>query len=170
MDHLALCDYTRVCSHRQGQIASIDYPQLYAQRTTCSWAIVTDAGTYVSLRFLDLDIPSLGQCESSSLTVYNSERDVDASTIGVFCNEYAPPATILSDFNQLFLKFHTGAEDAGTGFLAEYTQLRRDKVPPIPDVPGMLTFTTRQACADNRSKMLQILSKITQLFEFQCCI
>ena len=137
MDHLALCDYTRVCSHSKGLIASIDYPQLYAQRTTCSWAIITDAGTFIKLVFLDLDIPSIGQCDSSSLTISNSQDDeMEMFAIGTFCDTRRPPSSILSNYNQLFLTFRSGAEDAGNGFLAEYTQLRRDKVPHIPDVPG----------------------------------
>ncbi|XP_072017119.1 uncharacterized protein [Amphiura filiformis] len=78
---------------------------------------------------------SVGQCDSSALTISNS-KDGDGHGIGTFCNVRRPPLSILSDFNQLFLTFQSGAEDSGNGFLAEYTQLRRDNVPPIPEVPG----------------------------------
>ena len=56
-------------------------------------------------------------------------------------NEQRPQGEILSEFNYLFLKFHSGAEEAGTGFIADYEQRRRDKAPEIPYVPGKSQLT-----------------------------
>ncbi|XP_072020990.1 uncharacterized protein [Amphiura filiformis] len=136
MDHLASCDYTKQCTYDKGRISSIGFPNPYSQRSTCSWHITTEAGTYIVLSFGHFDVPSLGQCDSSSLTIYNAHSDQNSETVlGNFCNEQRPLAELLSDYNYLFLKFHSGAEEAGTGFVADYEQGRRDEVPAIPAVP-----------------------------------
>ena len=138
MDHLAACDFTRVCTSHYGRIASVGFPEPYAQRSACTWAISTHSGTYIALTFLQFDIPSLGDCSSSSLQLFNGKSDNKASELAVFCNKQPPPedAEMFSDFNDLFLKFVSGAEEPGTGFLAEYEQRHRDKVPKIPTIPG----------------------------------
>ena len=115
------CDYTRTCSYEKGQISSVNFPGKYLKRSTCVWTLTSDLGSYISLEFLSFDVPSLGVCDSSSVTV-SSNKDFDG---GVFCNLRRPPMTILSDFNILHIKFQTGAEDPGNGFLAEYEQMQR---------------------------------------------
>ena len=124
MDNMASCDFTRTCSYRKSQISSVNFPGEYLKRSTCYWTITSDLGTYISLVFHSFDIPSLGECDSSSLTVSNGQDEEG----DVFCNSQYPPmfpVPILSNFNALYLKFQTGAEDAGTGFLAEYEQAKR---------------------------------------------
>ena len=76
------------------------------------------------MSFLQFDILSLGDCSSSSVSVYNGGYEVDEELIGVYCNSRRPPSTILSAFNHLFVVLNTGAEEPGSGFLAEYTQSR----------------------------------------------
>lgn len=146
MDHLAACDYTRVCAYEHAQIASVGFPQPYAQRSACSWKISTRPGTYITLEFLQFDIPSLGECDSSSLTLYNGVTDNKGFELGAYCNVMKPPNEIFSDFNDLFLKFLSGAEEPGNGFLAEYEQQRRDEVPWIPPVPGMFIIISCLFC------------------------
>ncbi|XP_072046390.1 lactadherin-like [Amphiura filiformis] len=141
MDHLAGCDFTRVCTYHSGRIASVGFPEPYAQRSACAWSISTHPGTYISLTFLQFDIPSLGDCDSSSLTLYNGNAESSGTEIAVYCNQLVPPEEVFSDFNNLFLKFLSGAEETGIGFLAEYEQRRRDEVPLIPTVPGKLLST-----------------------------
>ena len=136
MDHLAACDFTRVCTYHSGRIASVGFPKPYAQRSACTWTISTHSGTYIALTFVEFDIPSLGDCDSSSLILYNGNLDDKASVFAVYCNYRMPPDEVFSDFNKVFLKFLTGAEEPGIGFLAEYEQRRRDEKPLILPVPG----------------------------------
>ena len=77
------------------------------------------------MTFPHFDIPSLGQCDSSSLTVYNHRSEDWDFILGVYCNAQYPDEVIRSDFNFLFLKFQTGAEEPGSGFLAEFEQVHR---------------------------------------------
>ena len=136
MDHLAGCDLRRVCTYHSGRIASVGFPEPYSQRSACSWHISTYAGTYIALTFLQFDIPSLGDCDSSSLSLYNGNDESRSTELAVYCNQKVPPDEVFSDFNNLFLKFLSGAEEPGKGFLAEYEERRRDEVPWIPNVPG----------------------------------
>ncbi len=142
VDHVLSCDFTRVCSFPSGQIASLDYPVPYPQRTSCSWRIITNAGTFILMSFLDFDIPSLGDCSSSSLAVYNGGFEVDDSRIGLFCNSRRPPLMTASAFNHLFVVLNTGAEEPGMGFVAEYSESRRQLNIDVPTNASGKVLTT----------------------------
>ena len=135
---MASCDFTRICNYPRGQIASLDYPIPYPQRTSCTWNIIADPGTYILLSFTDFDIPSLGDCTSSSVTVYNGDTQNDESVIGVYCNYRRPPNPVVSAFNHVFIAHTSGAEESGYGFYAEYTQKRHETSIELPTDPGKI--------------------------------
>ena len=125
MGHVAACDLTHSCTTEHARIASVGYPNSYYQRSTCTWSILTQPGTFILLEFLTFDIPSLGKCDSSSLAIYNAQTDKYEALFGIFCNLQPPTERSRSDFNFLYLKLHAGAEEPGQGFLAEYEQRQR---------------------------------------------
>ena len=129
VDHVASCDFTRTCTYPEGQISSLDHPSSYPERATCTWSIITHSRTFILLSFLEFDIPSLGQCDSSSVMIYNGDVETKEAAIDVFCNLWRPPSQLISAFNHLFIKFISGAVEPGTGFVAEYSQRRRDYSP-----------------------------------------
>ena len=125
IDHRASCDFTRECSYETGQISSLGYPEAYPQRSTCTWRIITDPGSYITMTFVDFDIKSLGFCDSSSLYVYNGQSLDEDLLIGQYCNDRRPPAISISAFNQLSLRLLSGAEVSGNGFVMDYVQKTR---------------------------------------------
>ena len=125
MDHLASCDFTRLCTYEAGQIATLGYPGSYPQRSRCTWNIVTDQGSFIVLTFIEFNVASLGKCDSTSLNIYNGDREDGQLIIGQFCNSQRPPDEIWSDYNHLFLIMQSGAEEPGNGFLAQYVQSSR---------------------------------------------
>ena len=125
IDHRASCDFTRECSYETGRISSLGYPEAYPQRSTCTWRIITDLGSYITMTFVDFDIKSLGFCDSSSLYVYNGQSLNEDLLIGQYCNDRSPPAITISAFNQLFLRLLSGAEEAGNGFVMDFVQKTR---------------------------------------------
>ena len=144
MNHVATCAATNMCTEPSGQLASVGYPSHYYQRSTCTWLIQTARGTFLHLWFLTFDIPSLGECESSSLTLYSALIDDDgAVAIGTYCNSKLPPSLTRSDFNFLYMKFHSGAEEPGNGFLVEYKELRLGKEDVLSLSPGRLKTFVR---------------------------
>ena len=101
------------------------YPDSYPQRTTCKWNIITEDGTYICLSFLDFDVPSFGECDSSSVILYNGDEDIGDLEIDRFCNSRRPPDTIPSDYNRVLVVLQSGAEESGMGFIARYEQKSR---------------------------------------------
>ena len=101
------------------------YPDAYPQRTMCKWNIITEHGTYILLTFFDFDVPSLGDCDSSSVILYNGDKERDPEKIDRFCNSRRPPDTILSDYNRVLVVLQSGAEESGMGFIARYEQKSR---------------------------------------------
>ena len=88
------------------------------------------------MSFLKFDIHSLGDCSSSSVAVYDGSSEADEAVIGFYCNSRRPPATLVSAFNHLFVVLNTGAEEPGSGFIAEYGQNRRNTNVESPTGPG----------------------------------
>ncbi|XP_072043123.1 coagulation factor V-like [Amphiura filiformis] len=125
IDHLASCEFPRVCTHQTGLISSLGHPGKYPQRSSCTWNIITDQGSYIYLSFINFDIPSLGECDSTSVIVYNGDVESEEFKIDNFCNDRRPPDTILSDYNHILVVLQSGAEDAGSGFIAQYEQHSR---------------------------------------------
>ena len=125
MDNVASCEFTRSCTYRKGHIASLDYPKPYPQRSSCSWNIVTEAGTSILLSFVEFDIQSLGDCDSSAVMLYNGNSPTGNLPFAIYCNSMRPPSVITSAFNSLFIELTSGAEESGLGFHATYEQRRR---------------------------------------------
>ncbi len=103
------------------KISSVRYPNTYYRKATCSWHISATTGSFIEVRFLDFDIVSRHQCSQTStrLIVFDGTSE-KADTLGAFCNQTIPPKVIRSSFNNMFLKFTSGTDEPGRGFLAEY--------------------------------------------------
>ena len=67
------------------------------------------------------------------MSLYDGDIEADDDAIvGVYCNSRPPPATLVSAFNHLFIAQVSGAEESGSGFVAEYRQSVRE---PSFDIP-----------------------------------
>lgn len=55
-----------------GQIASPLYPRTYPEDADYRWTITVSADSYISLRFLDIDIEDLYECYFDQLKVSNN--------------------------------------------------------------------------------------------------
>ena len=72
------------------------------------------------MTFLTFDVPSWDNCESAYVSLYDGQSDRD-HTIGLYCNNNLPPSKLISSFNEMFIRFQSGTEDPGKGFLLEYS-------------------------------------------------
>ena len=119
------CDLTRQCTQPTAKISSVHFPNAYYRKTTCSWRIVEKMGSFIELTILAFDINSRQKCTqaSTSLTIFDGSSE-QSDILGIYCNETAPPKALKSSFNNMFLKFASGTDEPGRGFLAEY-QARR---------------------------------------------
>ena len=113
------CDNVHLCDAPAARIASAGYPHTYFIRSRCAWRITTPEGTFISVTFLTFDVPSWDNCESTYVSIYDGLSDRD-DILGSYCNREMPPSTLISGFNEMFIRFQSGTEDPGTGFLLEY--------------------------------------------------
>ena len=115
------CDLTRRCTQPTAKISSVHFPNAYYRKATCSWHIAAKVGSFIELTFLAFDINSRHQCthSSTSLTLFDGSSD-KSDVLGIYCNATAPPKILRSSFNNMFLKFVSGTDDPGRGFLTEY--------------------------------------------------
>ena len=81
--------------------------------------MLSPEGTYISASFITFDLPSWGKCESTYINFYDGLTDT-YNLLGSFCNEHPPPTKLISSFNEMFVRFQSGQEEPGTGFLFQY--------------------------------------------------
>ena len=113
------CDNVHSCNAPTARIASIGYPHNYFIRSRCAWKINTPLGTFITLTTLDFDVPSWESCDSTYVSIYNGLSDRN-DLLGSYCNNIMPPTTLTSGFNEMFIRFQSGQEAPGTGFLFQY--------------------------------------------------
>ena len=81
--------------------------------------IISPEGSYISASFIAFDLPSWGNCESTYINLYDGLTDT-YDLLGSYCNNNRPPENLTSSFNEMFIRFQSGQEDPGTGFLLQY--------------------------------------------------
>ena len=113
------CDSVHQCDGSTALIASANYPSHYFKTRKCTWKILSPEGTYISASFITFDLPSWGNCESTYIDFYDGLTD-KYDLLGSFCNNHQPPAKLISSFNEMFVRFQSGQEEPGTGFLFQY--------------------------------------------------
>ncbi len=101
-------------------MTSVNYPYKYASISRCRWHIHTEPATYVSLTFLDFDIPTVGNCNDDRLRIYDGGTSLNTPLLGRFCNSKPPPGDIDASFNEMYITFNTDDNIEGRGFQAEY--------------------------------------------------
>ena len=119
------CDTIHHCDGSTALIASKNYPLFYFKTDQCTWQITTPAGTYISVFFIDFDVPShqtsWGVCESTYINFFDGlAATFDHGLLGSYCNENPPPEKLISNFNEMLILFESGQENPGTGFLIQY--------------------------------------------------
>lgn len=116
------CDQT--CHENSALIASCNYPNQYEANTNCIYTIITEKGTFVSLTFMDFDVPSHDDCQTDAVRVLDQQLGFDDDELRelIFCNSMHPSGHIIrSRFNVMQISFITSAfAEKGRGFLAKY--------------------------------------------------
>ena len=129
-------------------IATCNYPHLFDGNINCIWELVTEKGTFVTLEFLDFNVPSSSHdCQRHGVTIYDGtleENVMRGKVMHEYCGDKNPDgAVIRSSFHIMTVEFITNdwMEDRGRGFLAEYQALTfQSKVLEISPVNNMSKF------------------------------
>uniref|UniRef100_A0AAQ4PGY7 Cubilin n=1 Tax=Gasterosteus aculeatus aculeatus TaxID=481459 RepID=A0AAQ4PGY7_GASAC len=116
-----------------GQIASPLYPRTYPNNAHYHWTITVDRGSYIQIRFVDMDIEDLYDCNYDQLKIFDGP-DVHHIPIGAFCGLALPPP-LRSWGSTVTLQFTTDSVVGGRGFLVEWTAVQ-DSGPPPTITPG----------------------------------
>ena len=77
-------------------------------------------GSVIELTILDLDIEVHGRCEFDNLEIFDGVELENSTSVGKFCGTEMP-ATFVSSFNHLRVKFNSDLTVHGRGFKANYT-------------------------------------------------
>ncbi|XP_006820405.1 low-density lipoprotein receptor-related protein 12-like [Saccoglossus kowalevskii] len=100
-------------SSRQGNIASINYPQLYPPDKDCSWFISSEHD-HIIISFLAFDLEDGTLCENDYLE-YGPALGGSVKLCGSQL-----PNPIISTRDHVWLKFHTNTKIQRSGFLLTY--------------------------------------------------
>ena len=122
-------------------IATCNYPQLFDGNINCVWELVTKRGTFVTLEFLDFNVPSSSHdYQRHGVTIYDGtleENGMRRIVIHEYCGDDKTPDddVIRSSYHVMTVEFITNdrLEDIGRGFIAEYQAMKfQSKVMDIP--------------------------------------
>ncbi|PIK58440.1 hypothetical protein BSL78_04661 [Apostichopus japonicus] len=108
------CSETR-CKFPRAYIASPNFPSPYGEPFICHWIITTAPGTFISLKFLEFDIPDDISCVREYIAVEDSEQ------VKRFCNANTtnePIPAYHSSRNEVLIRFSSVGR-----FLALYEQM-----------------------------------------------
>ncbi|XP_065362088.1 cubilin homolog [Calliphora vicina] len=113
------CSYNLEAS--EGVIQTPSYPQLSNKERYCTYKIITEPNTVISVHVDDFDLKDSSleetDCAYTSLKIND---DLDKNIMGPFCGEKAPMADIVSKTNMLILHLQTGLTSTGRGFKLSY--------------------------------------------------
>ncbi|KAF0028409.1 hypothetical protein F2P81_019496 [Scophthalmus maximus] len=116
-----------------GQIASPLYPRTYPSNADYRWTVTVEGGSYIQIRFLDIDIEDLYDCYYDDLKIFDGPS-VHHYHIGTFCGLGLPPP-VRSTGSTVTLQFTSDSVTGGRGFLVEWTAVQ-DSGPPPTIPPG----------------------------------
>uniref|UniRef100_A0A672HTS6 Cubilin (intrinsic factor-cobalamin receptor) n=1 Tax=Salarias fasciatus TaxID=181472 RepID=A0A672HTS6_SALFA len=116
-----------------GQIASPLYPRTYPTNSHYRWTVTVDGDSFIQIRFLDMDIEDLYDCQTDKLKIFDGSS-VENYPLGTFCGPLLPPL-LRSTGSSLTLQFSSDTLVGGRGFLLEWTAIQ-DSGPPPTIQPG----------------------------------
>ncbi|XP_053714419.1 cubilin isoform X1 [Synchiropus splendidus] len=120
--------YGNEITGESGQIASPLYPRTYPMDSFYTWTVTVDTGSYVQVRFLDIDIEDLFNCYYDNLKIYDGPG-VHHYPLATVCGLALPPP-VRSTGSALTLQFRSDAIIGGRGFLVEWTAVQESGPPP----------------------------------------
>ncbi|XP_071836003.1 uncharacterized protein [Apostichopus japonicus] len=113
-----------------GTVTSPNYPNNYANRCRCTYAIVVDNPYRIMLQFRHLDFN--GNCNQDYLEVYDGLRRRE-NLLARFCSRNMELTTVTSQSQTLLLAFISDKKRVARGFRANYSIV----VPTTPVMPTM---------------------------------
>ncbi|RZF39688.1 hypothetical protein LSTR_LSTR013176 [Laodelphax striatellus] len=100
-----------------GSIHSPNYPQPYGNHAECFYSVTVSKGSRVQLTVVDLQLENSKDCRLDYIQVYNGPSE-KYPLIGKYCNVHPP--NIVSNSNQLFIKFRSDGTVEYRGFHLSY--------------------------------------------------
>ncbi|XP_066579431.1 cubilin [Amia ocellicauda] len=117
----------------KGQIASPLWPRNYPINADYRWTITVDAGNFIEVRFLDMDIEDLRDCYYDKLKVFDGPN-AHSFSLGTFCGLSLPPP-VRSSGSSVTVEFQSDNSVGGRGFLLEWLAVQSSG--PLPTIaPG----------------------------------
>uniref|UniRef100_UPI00358F294C discoidin, CUB and LCCL domain-containing protein 2-like n=1 Tax=Myxine glutinosa TaxID=7769 RepID=UPI00358F294C len=132
--HTVLAQKGNGCGHTvlgrlSGTLASANYPHAYFPESVCHWEIRVPNAARLALRFADFDVPTQNHCQESYVKIYDGIASL--SVIDAFCGtlDEGGERTFLSAGNEVTIRFQSGSEAPGRGFLLSYSSVEhRDEL------------------------------------------
>nr|XP_033495310.1 cubilin [Epinephelus lanceolatus] len=144
-----------------GQIASPLYPRMYPNNAHYRWTITVEGDSYIQIRFLDMDIEDLHDCNYDHLKIFDGPS-VHYYPIGTFCGLALPPP-LRSSGSTVTLQFQTDSSVGGRGFLVEWTAVQ-DSGPPPTITPGASSLSPMLATVCGRDPPASLHSTGDSMF------
>ncbi|XP_049865550.1 cubilin homolog [Pectinophora gossypiella] len=113
-----------ILTSEEGSIASPNYPLSYPNKASCEWTLSTSPGNRVYITFEQFDLEYSENCNEDYLEV--RENNGAGRLLGVYCGTDIPTNTTAA--TKLFIKFHSGPENNGRGFLLHYGFLHGNEI------------------------------------------
>ncbi|CAL1282886.1 unnamed protein product [Larinioides sclopetarius] len=101
-----------------GRISSPNYPDVYEANLNCEWLIRIHPDNRLKLTFQEFMLEHHSNCSFDYLEIYSGNSD-RAPLLGRYCGQ-TPPPELLSNTNQLFIRFRSDNSVHHNGFKAEY--------------------------------------------------
>uniref|UniRef100_A0A182M8Q1 Cubilin n=1 Tax=Anopheles culicifacies TaxID=139723 RepID=A0A182M8Q1_9DIPT len=101
-----------------GAFKSPNYPNQYPKNTECHWTIRVDPGQRIDLSVEDFHMEVNDQCRYDGLFIANDANFTHR--VAVLCHEQHEPVHLLSNGNELFVKFYSDLTYQFKGFRAVY--------------------------------------------------
>ncbi|WKY03605.1 hypothetical protein Q1695_004951 [Nippostrongylus brasiliensis] len=107
----------------------------YGKSQDCWWRVSARARHRgVRLEFSTFTLEAEESCQYDYVEVYDGLEPVHSKLFGRFCGDQVP-ATITSTGPDILLILHTDDSEEEKGFVAEYREAPRGRVPPAPQLP-----------------------------------
>ncbi|XP_045516085.1 cubilin-like [Pieris brassicae] len=111
-------------SSEEGSIASPNYPLSYPLGTDCDWTLRASPGNSMYITFEAFNIVYSDRCNEDYLEI--RENNGGGRLLGVYCGETLPVNTTTG--SAIYIKFHSGYQNSGTGFLAHFGILHQNEI------------------------------------------
>ncbi|XP_045485243.1 cubilin-like [Pieris rapae] len=111
-------------SSEEGSFASPNYPLSYPLGTDCEWTLRASPGNSMYITFEAFNIVYSDRCNEDYLEI--RENNGGGRLLGAYCGETVPVNTTTGSV--IYIKFHSGYQNSGTGFLAHFGILHQNEI------------------------------------------